>query len=881
MNKLIKKFQLFSLVLSLTLVTQVIKAQVTITTSGNYTQNFDALINTGTATWTDNSTIANWYSQRSGTGTTIIAGTGSGNTGGLYSFGSAGSSERALGSVGSNNVAAGGFAHGVQMLNSSGNTVTDVRIGYTLEQWRNYGGPSAHQLYCYYKISSTPITSLNPPDSFHTPSLDINATNGWTMIPALTLVSPITSGTTGALDGNATANRVSVSGISIPGLSLANNQYLMIKWDDSNHVTADHGLSIDDVSIDWTVSAATNPVINATAVNDFGNVVILTNSASQTITVTGSNLTGAPGNITITSPSTDFQVSNNNITWGQSTSIQYTSATLAARNIYVRFTPQTIGPKSGNVTLSGGGITTAVTVAVSGNGISASTASITSSALNAFGNVCLNLSAGPNSFTLTGNNLSASDITVGPLNGFTFSTSSGGPYTSSLTLTHAAGAYSQMIYVNFNPTTSASYNGNIVINGGGITSAVNVVAQGTGVNSAPSLNSSAASTITQNSATISGVISSNGCSTISAYGFEYSTTNGFTPGTGTRVNSTNLIGAGFSYNLTALNAGTTYYYVSFATNAGGTSYGNQLNFTTVAGAPANLTATNLLAFGSVCVNTTAGPNSFDLTGSNLSAATVTVGPLSGYSFATSVAGPFSSLLAIAQTGGNFNQTVYVNFNPNIIGSFDGNIPVNGGGITSVYYVAVSGSGSPSGSSVATLDSTDILQNSVVLHGAITSTGCSAITEYGIEYSGVNGFTPGFGIKVSANNLNNNAFSSQVNGLVQNSVYYYRAYAKNAGGITYGEQKFFVTNPIYAGLIIYSTPAIRGNNVRYSLSGIKPSHYTLRVFNMLGQIVFQKDMNVQVDFIDDNFIVPGSLPVGLYTLQIANPEFRIQKPLIIQ
>jgi hypothetical protein len=188
---------------------------------------------------------------------------------------------------------------------------------------------------------------------------------------------------------------------------------------------------------------------------------------------------------------------------------------------------------------------------------------------------------------------------------------------------------------------------------------------------------------------------------------------------------------------------------------------------------------------------------------------------------------------------------------------------------------------PSLAIIETADSTNITRNSAVLHGAIAVEGCSAITEYGIEYSGINGFIPGFGIKSISNNLLNNSFSSVLNGLVQNTAYYYRAYAKNATGIVYGAQKLFITNGISAGLIVYDIPATRGTEIRYSLSGIKPGHYALRLFNSIGQLVYQKDMIVQVDFIDDRFVFPAKLPIGNYTLEVFNPFFKIHKAIMVQ
>ncbi|MEO7080295.1 MAG: T9SS type A sorting domain-containing protein, partial [Flavobacteriales bacterium] len=59
---------------------------------------------------------------------------------------------------------------------------------------------------------------------------------------------------------------------------------------------------------------------------------------------------------------------------------------------------------------------------------------------------------------------------------------------------------------------------------------------------------------------------------------EYSTTQGFTPGTGTAVASTNISGGSYSSNLTGLTPCTNYYYVAYGTNDGGTSYGSEDSF---------------------------------------------------------------------------------------------------------------------------------------------------------------------------------------------------------------------------------------------------------------------------------------------------------------
>lgn len=218
------------------------RAQVTMTTTGSYFQDFNTLINTGTGTWTDNSTLSNWYAQRSGTGTSIAADAGSSTAGNLYSYGPTGDTDRALGSIGSGNTAAGNFAWGILLQNTSGVAITSLSIAYVGEQWRNSGAGAAQTVAFYYQISASPITALDP------------ANNGaWTAVTALDFISPVATGTATALDGNAAANRTIVGAVSIPSLTIPDGSYIMLKWDDPNQVGNDHGLSIDSVSIAWTV----------------------------------------------------------------------------------------------------------------------------------------------------------------------------------------------------------------------------------------------------------------------------------------------------------------------------------------------------------------------------------------------------------------------------------------------------------------------------------------------------------------------------------------------------------------------------------------------------------------------------------------------------
>lgn len=226
------------------------------TGAGSYSQDFNTLLTTGTATWTDNSTLPNWFGQRTGTGTTILAGDGSSNTGGIYSFGTGTASDRAFGDIGSGTP--NHIALGVEFQNTSGSSLTNFTVSYTMEQWRNGGNTSAQTLTFWYKTSSSPITALTP-----------NNNTGWTAVSLLDGTSLVNTATAAALDGNLPANRVTLSNVVIPGLTIANGDYLMLKWDDPNNAGNDHGLSVDNFSASWTTSCNTTSSINVSACTSY------------------------------------------------------------------------------------------------------------------------------------------------------------------------------------------------------------------------------------------------------------------------------------------------------------------------------------------------------------------------------------------------------------------------------------------------------------------------------------------------------------------------------------------------------------------------------------------------------------------------------------
>jgi len=98
---------------------------------------------------------------------------------------------------------------------------------------------------------------------------------------------------------------------------------------------------------------------------------------------------------------------------------------------------------------------------------------------------------------------------------------------------------------------------------------------------APMVTSTALSNISNFMAICGGNISSDGGSSVSARGVCWSTSINPTVSLSTKTIDGSGIGS-FSSNITSLSAGTTYYVRAYATNSVGTSYGNQLQFTTPA-----------------------------------------------------------------------------------------------------------------------------------------------------------------------------------------------------------------------------------------------------------------------------------------------------------
>lgn len=196
------------------------------------------------------------------------------------------------------------------------------------------------------------------------------------------------------------------------------------------------------------------------------------------------------------------------------------------------------------------------------------------------GNKCINTTTNA-SFSINGTDLDGNPISITAPEGFTIATSSNGSYGNTVQLNYTGNTLNPTtIYVKFTPTAVQSYQNSFTILGGG--ASISYPVNGNGINNTASVNTQLVSTINATSAILSGDITDAGCSNATGYGFEYSTVNNFTNGTGTVVSANDLTNNNFSASVNSLQPNTTYYVKAFVTNGSGTSYGPQQAFTTTA-----------------------------------------------------------------------------------------------------------------------------------------------------------------------------------------------------------------------------------------------------------------------------------------------------------
>ncbi len=233
--------------------------------------------------------------------------------------------------------------------------------------------------------------------------------------------------------------------------------------------------------------------------------------------------------------------------------------------------------------------------------------------------------------------------------------------------------------------------------------------------------------------------------------------------------------ARFSAKVTGLLSNTTYYYKAYIQCSAGQIEGETLTFTSQAAGPSVETRPASDVTGNGATLNAAIPSNG---GSEITSC--------GFYYSTSesmsnkataqFAGTPDSIFSVSVSGLSGNTTYYYKaFAKNAFGTAEGEI---------LWFTT--GIGAPT---VQTSEATNITSSSATLVGNVTSDGGATVTERGFVYG------------TSASDLSQTiqsgsgmgSFTKALTGLSLSTTYYYKAYATNIGGTSYGDVMTFTTS----------------------------------------------------------------------------------------
>ncbi|MFA6287626.1 MAG: PEP-CTERM sorting domain-containing protein [Opitutaceae bacterium] len=214
-----------------------------------YSENFNSLpasltTEAGQYVATDITGYTGWQVTNAGSSSSAIAwrglSAGTGTASGYYGLGNTG--DYALGGLSNGGSAKPAF--GITLLNTSGAQINSLSISFDVEQWRVGTTNSANVLAFEYKLSNTYASIAGAVDniSFLSPGTSANVS------------SFVSSTIASSLDGNAAANRTSVT-LGLTSLAWNAGEYLVLRWElQSGSLDA---MGIDNVTISGIPEPAT------------------------------------------------------------------------------------------------------------------------------------------------------------------------------------------------------------------------------------------------------------------------------------------------------------------------------------------------------------------------------------------------------------------------------------------------------------------------------------------------------------------------------------------------------------------------------------------------------------------------------------------------
>ena len=289
---------------------------------------------------------------------------------------------------------------------------------------------------------------------------------------------------------------------------------------------------------------------------------------------------------------------------------------------------------------------------------------------------------------------------------------------------------------------------------------------------APSTTTGPTTAVGASSATVTGSVNPGGKAT--TWYVEYGTSTTYGSQTSSTSAGSGSSSLNVSANLSSLKSGTTYHYRLVATNADGTTHGNDAVFTTltppdvVTGTASSITASSATLNGTVDANGRATTYYFEY-GSSTSYGTKTAVKSAG---SGTTPQPVATGISGLQAGHTYHFRL---------------VATSDAGTNAAKDSSFTASSAPS---VGTGDVTSITPTTAVLHGSVTPNGLA--TTWWFEF----GLTTSYGSKTSNQSAGSGtsarAVSATARSLKPSNTYHYRLVAQNSSGRTYGSDRTFST-----------------------------------------------------------------------------------------
>jgi hypothetical protein len=199
-----------------------------------YQQNFNTLPTSGSA-HAESALPQGWAFSEAGSSANNTFGADSGATtiGNAYSFGPAGSADRAFGELSSSILTA---TIGANFINTTGFVITQLSLSYVGEQWRlGAGDANIDRLEFQVSLNATSLT-----------------TGTWTDVNALDFAAPNNQGAAGPTNGNVLPNRTIFPLAVINATPIPNLGSFWIRWTSTDVLGNDDALAVDDVVLRTT-----------------------------------------------------------------------------------------------------------------------------------------------------------------------------------------------------------------------------------------------------------------------------------------------------------------------------------------------------------------------------------------------------------------------------------------------------------------------------------------------------------------------------------------------------------------------------------------------------------------------------------------------------